>query len=141
MNKALSCQKLIPEWVYGFPIYTNDGVFLCKSAVSMLNIPSMMQMIIPDTLCEKVEGVSDKNGADIYVNDILQTSEYKFVVKYGPCGSGSSKTSCAECYSSGYMGYYLDGYDEHTRNALYQGVRNDLLYWVKESVNIGNIHE
>ena len=50
-------------------------------------------------------------------------------------------TACVNADDNyGYMGYYLDGFDSITKNALRLGLRNDICYFTDIEI-IGNIHD
>ena len=89
--------------------------------------------VIPETVGQ-CTGLKDKNGKWIFEGDVVQTGGYMFVVKFGKCGGVANN----ENY--GYMGYYLDGFDNMTKAALRLGLRNDICYFTDIEV-IGNIHD
>ena len=66
--------------------------------------------------------------------DIVKADGYIFFVKFGKCGGVANN----ENY--GYMGYYFDGFDSMTKDALWFGLRNDICYFTDIEV-IGNIHD
>ncbi len=89
--------------------------------------------VIPETVGQCI-GRKDKNSKLIFEGDIVKADKYIFIVKFGKCGG------VANDENYGYMGYYLDGFDSMTKNALRLGLRNDICYFTDIEV-IGNIHD
>ncbi len=79
-------------------------------------------------------GLKDNNGKPILEGDIVKYDDYIFVVKYGKCGG------CANNPNYGYIGFYLDGADYHTKRQMHYGLRDDICYF-KDIEVIGNIHD
>ena len=57
-----------------------------------------------------------------------------FFVKFGKCGG------VANDKNYGYMGYYLDGFDNMTKSVLKYGLRNDICYFTNIEI-IGNVND
>ncbi len=79
-------------------------------------------------------GLKDKNAKLIFEDDVVKADGYIFIVKFGKCGGVANN----ENY--GYVGYYLDGFDSMTKEALRFCLRNDICYFTDIEV-IGNIHD
>ena len=93
----------------------------------------MRYEVIPKTVGQ-CTGLKDKNGKLIFEGDIVEADGYIFFVNFGKCGGVANKVDY------GYIGYYLDGYDEITKKALSYGLRDDICYFTNIEV-IGNIHD
>ena len=95
------------------------------------------------TIC-KCTGRRDANDRLIFEGDILSVfdencdEQYKFIVKYGICGGIVNVT-----HKVGYIGFYLDGYDDETKRCSSLGLRNDILYWLNgyKCYVVGNIYD
>ena len=74
--------------------------------------------INPETVCQ-FTGFHEKNGKEIWENDIIQYGAVAAVVKFGEYGNGS-------------LGFYVD-FPEETN------YRKDFSYWAKKVVVIGNV--
>ena len=80
----------------------------------------------------------------IFEGDILSVfdencdEQYKFIVNYGICGG-----ICNVTHKVGYIGFYLDGYDDETKKCSSLGLRNDILYWLNgyKCYVVGNIYD
>ena len=112
------------QWEYG-AFWQSNGSIIDKSGYS--------QKVIPETVGQ-CTGLKDKNGKWIFEGDVVKSDGYIFIVKFGKCGGVANN----ENY--GYMGYYLDGFDSMTNNALRMGLRNDICYFTDIEI-IGNIHD
>ena len=69
--------------------------------------------------------------AEIFEGDIVKSQNYRFVVRFGKCGSNKFVN-----YNNGYIGFYLE--PDGKTNA--HGLRNDICYFGNLSV-IGNIYD
>lgn len=80
----------------------------------------------------------------IFEGDILSSKGkngeefYKFVVMYGICGGNKNVD-----HKVGYIGFYLDGYNDKTKRCSSLGLRNDILYWLNgyKCYVVGNIYD
>lgn len=95
--------------------------------------------IMPGTECLCTD-MSIYNGEKprtlLYQNDIIKCRDYIFVVSFGHCGTKGT-------HYSGCQGFYLEGYDEHTKDRINGGLRNDIYYWVclGQPEYLGNLHD
>lgn len=99
-------------------------------------------VIDPDTVCQYI-GRTDSLGEKIFENDILLVQSrivgyYRFVVRFGVC----EESKRAE-HETGYIGFYVDGYDEETKKQLKHGIRNDIVFWLNRGRRevVGNIFD
>ena len=133
------------EWVEGhniiitnqneraFIVPTGEYIDDCKTKTGRLILVMPQVEIIPDTAGQGI-GLPDKNGKNIFEDDIVRADDYIFVVRYGKCGG----TPNADNY--GYMGFYLEALSEGTKLCAKYGLRNDICYFTDIAV-IGNIHD
>ena len=117
------------EWVDGNLVYTRTTTL---GVVTEIYTLEMRYEVIPKTVGQYA-GLKDKNGKKIFEGDIVEADGYIFFVNFGKCGGVANKVDY------GYIGYYLDGYDEITKKALSYGLRDDICYFTNIEV-IGNIH-
>lgn len=119
-------------WETGFLVITrydcSDEQYFITDKMTGYHTP-----VIPETV-EQCTGLKDKNGKLIFEGDVVEADGYIFFVNFGKCGGVANN----EYY--GYIGYYLDGYDEITKKALSYGLRDDICYFTNIEV-IGNIHD
>lgn len=99
-------------------------------------------VIDPDTICQYI-GRTDNVGKKIFENDIFCVKakggeSFYFVIKFGVCGGVENIV-----HRVGYMGFYLDGFDENTKVSMKYGLRNDIVYWLNECQCevIGNVFD
>lgn len=118
------------EWVDGNLVYTRTTTL---GVVTEIYTLEMRYEVIPKTVGQYT-GLKDKNGKKIFEGDIVEADGYIFFVNFGKCGGVANKVDY------GYIGYYLDGYDEITKKALSYGLRDDICYFTNIEV-IGNIHD
>ena len=122
------------EWVEGFLSKSrgeNKQLELCIDHEEKGVMCS--SIVIPETVGQ-CTGLKDKNGKLIFEGDVVEADGYIFFVNFGKCGGVANN----EDY--GYIGYYLDGYDEITKKALSYGLRDDICYFTNIEA-IGNIHD
>lgn len=118
------------EWVDGNLVYTRTTTL---GVVTEIYTLEMRYEVIPKTVGQYT-GLKDKNGKKIFEGDIVEADGYIFFVNFGKCGGVANKVDY------GYIGYYLDGYDEITKKALSYGLRDDICYFTNIEA-IGNIHD
>ena len=118
------------EWVDGNLVYTRTTTL---GVVTEIYTLEMRYEVIPK-IVGQCTGLKDKNGKLIFEGDIVEADGYIFFVNFGKCGGVANKVDY------GYIGYYLDGYDEITKKALSYGLRDDICYFTNIEV-IGNIHD
>ena len=118
------------EWVDGNLVYTRTTTL---GVVTEIYTLEMRYEVIPKTVGQ-CTGLKDKNGKLIFEGDIVEADGYIFFVNFGKCGGVANKVDY------GYIGYYLDGYDEITKKALSYGLRDDICYFTNIEA-IGNIHD
>ncbi len=124
------------EWVEGW-ITTQykkgfDGEILFTRIKS--NVFGGGEHLVDTETVGQCTGLKDKNGKLIFEWDVVKADGYIFIVQFGKCGG------VANDENYGYMGYYLDGFDSITKDALRLGLRNDICYFTDIEV-IGNIHD
>lgn len=118
------------EWVEGYYVYDNvkNKAFICATRLLYEWLPKVMWIEVdPETLCE-FTGRCDKNGKRIWENDIVLVYESVYsTVKFGLYHEAlkSERT---------HQGFYLESMD----NYYY---REELGYWAKKSVVVGNIFD
>ena len=119
-------------WETGFLVITrydcSDEQYFITDKMTGYHTP-----VIPETVGQ-CTGLKDKNGKLIFEGDIVEADGYIFFVNFGKCGGVANKVDY------GYIGYYLDGYDEITKKALSYGLRDDICYFTNIEA-IGNIHD
>jgi uncharacterized phage protein (TIGR01671 family) len=126
------------EWVYGIPIKTHIGIFICfEENPHYCNQYGYMEIeeiskVIPETV-GAFTGLTDKNGVKIFEGDIVKEykskDKVKGVVKFGEYQSGINK------YADD-LGFYVEW---TTENFLIQ----ELGYWCRKNMLevIGNVHD
>lgn len=126
------------EWVEGFLYKTQEHTYIGYTG----NFDDCDLFYSPETIFVEVipESVGQftslygNYGKMIYEGDVVKSEGYIFEVKFGKCGG------VANVEDYGYMGFYLKGYDEITKQAVKYGLRNDICYFIDIEV-IGNIHD
>ena len=129
------------EWVTGYYVFQRKRSGGFGQVISeldfdihlIIDLRGNSHEVIPESVGQ-CTGLKDKNGKWIFKSDVVKADEYIFFVKFGKCGGVANN----ENY--GYMGYYLDGFDSMTKEALRFGLRNDICYFTDIEV-IGNIHD
>lgn len=128
------------EWVYGWLRSLQSYNPQTKQISSIYfteisdDLRSRADIIVDYKTVGQSTGLEDKNGKMIFEGDVVKADGYIFIVQFGKCGGVANN----ENY--GYMGYYLDGFDSMTKDALRLGLRNDICYFTDIEV-IGNIHD
>ena len=118
-------------WVEGNLVYTQTTTL---GVVTEIYTLEMSYEVIPETVGQ-CTGLKDKNGKLIFEGDIVKADGYIFFVNFGKFGGVANN----EDY--GYIGYYLDGYDEITKKALrIYGLRDDICYFTDIEI-IGNVYD
>ena len=122
------------EWVEGCYTECNGKTFIgidmsiCSDIFEVFCTPVIRWFEVdPKTLCE-FTGRCDKNGKKIWENDIVLVTENVYsAVKFGLYHEASKSERT-------HQGFYLESMD----NYYY---REELGYWAKESVVVGNIFD
>ena len=124
------------EWVTGYYVCLNEDRHYIYTGYAETDCGTYYpdcHEVIPETVGQ-CTGRTDKNGKLMFEGDVVKAAGYIFIVKFGKCGG------VANDENYGYMGYYFDGFDDITNNALRMGLRNDICYFTDIEV-IGNIHD
>lgn len=137
MSNILSKGKRIDngEWVEGFYVCLNDTehrIYTGYAETDCGDYYPDCYSVDAKSVCQYI-GRSDNNGKRIFNNDVVSVKDngkeiYRFVVKYGICGGVKNSEHIA-----GYVGFYFAGANEKTQKELYQGLRNDILFWLNDS--------
>lgn len=139
MNNRYICKakrKDNNEWIEGYLVKYNERYYIYyEYADEMCQTGNYLSYkeVIPETVVRCTE-LTDKNGKLIFEGDVVKADGYIFFVNFGKCGGVANN----ENY--GYMGFYFDGFDDITNNALRMGLRNDICYFTDIEA-IGNIHD
>ena len=129
------------EWVEGyFTMNPNSKIAYITDMVAGCAHPCRIDV---SKIC-RCTGRRDANDRLIFEGDILSVfdeicdEQYRFIVKYGICGGIVNVT-----HKVGYIGFYLDGYDDETKRCSSLGLRNDILYWLNgyKCYVVGNIYD
>ena len=97
---------------------------------------SYIIQVISSTI-NQCTGLTDINDRKIFEGDIVRSQGYLFVVKYGKCGGVPNAGTYV------YIGFYLDGYDQITKENMRHGLRNDICYYLDSDglEVVGNIYD
>jgi len=115
---------------YVFPVDSYDG-------------PDFYE-VDPGTVGE-FTGLTDKNSVKIFEGDIVESEDkiidgiFWFQVCFGICGGTQNVL-----HEVGYMGFYLQPVGETAKKYACFGIRNDIVFWIKQKEGIkviGNIHD
>lgn len=123
MREILFKAKTISgNWVNGLLANKDDKWYISNKAGS-----PFAYEVRPETLCQ-FTGLCDKNGKKIWENDIVLITENVYsTVKFGLYHeAGKSERT--------HQGFYLESMDKYY-------YREELGYWAKESVVVGNIFD
>lgn len=120
------------EWAEGGLLYDTEND-LAYIAEYFEDKAAYFREVDSETVGQYI-GIPDKNGKNIFEDDIVRADDYIFVIRYGKCGG----TPNADNY--GYMGFYLEALSEGTKLCAKYGLRDDICYFEDIEV-IDNIHD